>query len=148
MSRLGSWFRRTLSRNEEESVLAPSSREPIEVSSAIAPTEDLSVVAMSTPILPASAGGGIVATDPKKVATMIGICANQIEIIRPAMLRIEEVKAAFLLADPDVTGTPLEGNVATVNQAIEALKAEVDKAIWTQLIAARVPSHRNEALEV
>ncbi len=79
---------------------------------------------------------------------MIGIVGQQMIIIRTAMLEIEGVKAAFQTANPDVTGTPLEGQVATVNQAIVDLKAEVDAAIWTQIIAAIEPTHRNAALEV
>ena len=86
--------------------------------------------------------------DTKKVQTMVNIVGQQMIIIRVAMARIEAVKAAFTTANPDVTGTPLEGNIAAVNSAITALKAEVDAALWTQLIAAIVPSHRNKALEV
>jgi len=86
--------------------------------------------------------------DTKRVQTMVNIVGQQMLLIRAAMARIEAVKAAFTTANPDVTGTPLDGNVATVNSAIVALKAEVDGAVWTQMIAAIVPTHRNTALEV
>lgn len=86
--------------------------------------------------------------DTKKVQTMVNICAQQMEAIRAAVARIVQVRDVFTTVNPDVTGTALEGNVATVNQAINDLKAETDKAVWTQLIAAIVPSHRNKALEV
>lgn len=84
--------------------------------------------------------------DSKKVQTLINRAANEMAIIRAATARLEATRLLFVAANPDVTGTPLEGNVTTVGNAIAALKAEVDKAIWTGLIAARVPSHRGEAL--
>ena len=86
--------------------------------------------------------------DSKQVATMVNIVGQQMVIIRASMTRIEAVKAAFATANPDVTGTPLEGKVAIVNSAITGLKAEVDGAVWTQMIAGIVPTHRNAALEV
>ncbi len=153
MSKLGSWFRQTIGREAKEDA-SLAHRGPLEVGRSVSllntSVEEASfTIVASPPVLPSAAGGGgIVATDPKKVATMVGICANQIEIIRAAMIHIEAVKAAFQLANPDVTGTPLEGAVAMVNQAIVDLKTETDKEIWTQLIVARVPSHRNAALEV
>ncbi len=88
------------------------------------------------------------ASDRKKVQTMVNICGQQVVIIRTAMARIEAVKVAYQTASPDPTGTPLEGKVAQVNQAITDLKAQVDNAVWTQMIAAIVPTHRNKALEV
>ncbi len=88
------------------------------------------------------------ASDRKKVQTMVNICGQQMVIIRAAMARIEAVKAAYQTASPDPTGTPLEGKVATVNQAITDLATEAGKAVWTQMIAAIVPTHRNKALEV
>ena len=57
------------------------------------------------------------------------------------------MKAAFTAHDPDVTGTPLEGNVAALNSALTALRSEVGGAVWSGLIVAIVPSHRNKALE-
>ena len=88
------------------------------------------------------------ASDKKKVQTMVNIVGQQMIVIRAAVARIEAVKAAYQTASPDPTGTPLEGQVPTVKQAITDLAAEVGKAVWTQMIAAIVPSHRNKALEV
>lgn len=86
--------------------------------------------------------------DTKKVQTMINICANQAQIARTAASRMLAVRTAFTTHNPDVTGTPLEGNVAIVSQAITDLSAEANKGIWDAMIAARVPSHRGEAMEV
>lgn len=85
--------------------------------------------------------------DTKKVQTMINVAGQQLEIIRAAVVTLEAVKTAFTVHNPAVTGTPLEGQVAALNAALVALRTEVDKAIWTGLIAAIVPSHRNRALE-
>ena len=86
--------------------------------------------------------------DTKKVQTMINICADQAQIVRAAIARMLAVRVAFATHNPDVTGTPLEGNVATVNQAITDLNAEANKSIWDAMIAAKVPSHRGKAMEV
>lgn len=86
--------------------------------------------------------------DSKKVQTMINICADQAQIMRDAVSRMLAVRTAFTTHNPDITGTPLEGNVAVVNQAITDLNAEVSKAIWDAMIAAKVPSHRGKAMEV
>ena len=85
--------------------------------------------------------------DSKKVQSMINICAEQMLIIRAAMETMVTVRTAFQTHDPDVTGTPLEGKVATVNAALTSLNAETDAVVWTQLIAAYRPSHRGKALE-
>ncbi len=88
------------------------------------------------------------ASDRKKVQTMVNICGQEAIKMRVSMDRIMAVRTAFTTANPDVTGTPLEGKVATVDQAITDLKMQVDGAVWTQMIAAIVPTHRNKALEV
>lgn len=85
-------------------------------------------------------------SDSKKVQTIINRAADEMIAIRAALVRFQATKALFVAANPSVTGTPLEGNVTALNTALTALQAEADKAIWTGLIAARVPSHRGEAL--
>ena len=85
--------------------------------------------------------------DSKKVQTMINVLAASVEEVRDAVARMKAVRVKFQTHNPSVVGTPLEGNVAAVNSALNALDAEVSKALWTQLIAAKVPSHRNRALD-
>ena len=87
------------------------------------------------------------ASDNKKVQTLINICADQMATIRNAVATMENMKTLFQNVNPDVTGTPLQGNLAAFNNAFTALKTETDKAIWTALIDAKVDSHRNQALE-
>lgn len=85
-------------------------------------------------------------SDAKKVQTLINRAADELILMRAAMARLQATRALFVTANPSVTGTPLEGNVTALGNAITALQAELDKAIWTGLINARVPSHRGEAL--
>ena len=85
--------------------------------------------------------------DPKKVQSMVNICGQQMIEIRAAVQVMTDIKAKFQVANPNVTGTPLAGNVAALNAAYTALKTEVDKAIWTNLIAAIVPTHAGKALD-
>ncbi len=84
--------------------------------------------------------------DTKKVQTLVNRVADSLILVRQAITDIETVKVLFTTANPDITGTPLEGNVASLNDALGLLKTEIDKGIWTALINARVPSHRGEAL--
>ena len=71
--------------------------------------------------------------DTKKAQTFINVIAQQLRAIRAARDTIEQ--------------TRLQGNVTAVGNAWTLLKAEIDKTIWTNFIAAEVPTHRNEALE-
>lgn len=86
------------------------------------------------------------ASDPKKVQTLINVCGQQMVTIRAALQTMQDMKATFQAVNPDVTGTPLEGNLTTLNNALTALQGEVDKAVWTALMNANVPTHKNKAL--
>lgn len=77
---------------------------------------------------------------------MVNVAAEQLVIMRAAASTLGNVRTAFISASPDVSGTILEGNVGMLGSAVIDLQAEVNQAIWTQLIAAHVPSHRNLAL--
>jgi len=88
--------------------------------------------------------------DSKKVQSMVNIAAEQGEIIRAAIQKLKDTKAVFVAVNPDVTGTPLEGQVGNLNNVINDLDTLInvtDKAIWDGLIAAKVPSHEGKALE-
>lgn len=84
--------------------------------------------------------------DTKKVQTMINIVAEQITNIRDSMSTIQDVKSKFQTANPDVTETPLDGKVSSINTAISDLQTETDKSIWTEIINAYVSTHRGQAL--
>ena len=84
--------------------------------------------------------------DTKKVQTIINVCGEQMQIIRDALAVIQAMNTLFQSANPNVSGTPLQGNVAALGSALASLQAEADSPIWTGLINAVVRSHRNQAL--
>jgi hypothetical protein len=88
--------------------------------------------------------------DTKKCQTMVNVAAAQIVIIRAAIATLSGVRDTFLVVNPDVTGTPLEGYTAAMNNALNALDDTVNTthaATWDHLIANYVPTHRGKALE-
>jgi hypothetical protein len=86
-------------------------------------------------------------SDTKKVQTMVNITGQQMQAIRAAVQAIKDVRTAFNTHNPDVTGTVLDGNLAALNSSLNAIDTEVAKAVWTNLIAAVVPTHRGRALD-
>ncbi len=86
-------------------------------------------------------------SDNKKVATMVNIVGQEALVMRDAMTRIMAVRTKFQVVNPDVQGTPLEGNLSAVNAAIDALSADLSGPVWDGMIAAIVPSHKNTALD-
>ncbi len=86
-------------------------------------------------------------SDNKKVQTMVNVLGGAAEDVRAAVAKMKAVRVKFQTHNPSVAGTPLEGNIAAVNVALNALDAEAVKALWTQLIAAKVPGHSNKALD-
>lgn len=80
--------------------------------------------------------------DTKKVQSAI----NRVASILVKMEDVVAIKDAFIAADPDVTGTPLAGNKALVNQLLLDIQALTESAVAVGVKAAVVPSHRGEAL--
>lgn len=85
--------------------------------------------------------------DSKKVATMVNIVGQQMLIIRAAVAKIEAMRVKFQIVNPDVTGTPLEGNVALVSGKIDELVAAVAGTVLDGIVLAIVPSHENRGLD-
>lgn len=86
-------------------------------------------------------------SDTKQVQTMVNIAGQQIQVVRAAVQTIKDVRSAYQALNPDTTGTPIEGNVAALSQALNALDAAASDAVWEVLIAGIVKSHRNKALD-
>ena len=84
--------------------------------------------------------------DSKKVQTMINRVASNIQHMREDMVKIKAVRDLYIAANVDPTGTPLEGKVAILNNAIASLDAELSLPVFDQLIAAIVPTHNGRAL--
>ncbi len=85
-------------------------------------------------------------SDNKKVQTAINRVGQEIQLMRDGMDKINATIVLFQAANPDVTGTALEGNVTVLNNALSSLETELNLSIFTQLIAKIVKSHRGEAL--
>lgn len=84
--------------------------------------------------------------DTKKVQTMINIVGQQMLIVQAAVSAILDVRAAYLAAAPDITGTALEGNISAINSAINTINTDANSATWDSLINSIVPSHNNNGL--
>lgn len=85
--------------------------------------------------------------DSKKVQTVINTVGQQVQFMRDGMDRINEMKVKWAAHNPDVTGTPLDGNVAALNTAVTTLETALNSAVFTGLIAAISPTHENKALD-
>ena len=84
--------------------------------------------------------------DTKKVQTLINAAGQQALLVREAVATMKAIRTLFNTANPDVSGTPLEGNLAAVSNAIDSLDTEISGAVWDGMIEAIVPTHRGEAL--
>jgi len=71
---------------------------------------------------------------------------NRLAQILDGMSDITILKAEFVAANPDVTGTPLEGNKAAVNSLLTDIESLAGGAVAVAVKAAVVPSHRGDAL--
>lgn len=80
--------------------------------------------------------------DTKKVQTLINHMADAIEAGRAA----EAIRDAYILASPDVTGTPLEGNVTAVNTWLTGFISSLNDPVAQALVDARVSTHTGKAL--
>lgn len=85
-------------------------------------------------------------SDKQKVQTAINIVGKAVLAMRAADDEIAEVITLFVAADPVLTDTALEGNVAVLNSAIASLRVELGSPVFDALIAAISESHRGKAL--
>ncbi len=84
--------------------------------------------------------------DTKKCQTLINLCAADCQRLQEIHTRLVAYRAVYQAQGVDPTGTPLEGHVGQVSAWIDEIGAVANNAVANGLIAAAVPSHRNEAL--
>lgn len=84
--------------------------------------------------------------DTKKVADLVNAAAVAAQTIRAQVLLLKGLRTTFLAVNPNVTGTPLAGNLTALSNSIDALDTESGKAVWTAMINAYVPSHQGGSL--
>ena len=82
----------------------------------------------------------------KQVQSYINRLATAATLARQARDDMLLIRMLFKASAPNTTDTPIDGNENKISDAISALDIEISKNIWTQIIAADVPSHRGEAL--
>ncbi len=82
-------------------------------------------------------------SDKKRVQTFINLLASTIEEVRG----LSDLRTLWISVNPDVTGTPLDGNVGATNTLVNDLLTLANSATADTIVAAKVDSHRNKALE-
>ena len=87
------------------------------------------------------------ASDKKKVQSLINLIADEVELIQGATDRLEALRTKYVAQSVDATGTPLDGNVTAVSNWIDDVRTVADAAIATGFIQHRVPTHRGTALD-
>jgi len=80
--------------------------------------------------------------DTKKVQTLINRMAEAVEEGRKAEL----VKDAYVIANPSVLGTPLEGNLPAINSWLTDFITILNSPVAQSFIDAKISSHRGDAL--
>jgi len=91
-------------------------------------------------------GKEMAVADTKKVQRLMNRVADEISAMRAGMKRITELRDKYVAQNVDAKSTPLEGNVTVLTTALTNLGKALDSNVFTQLIAAKVPSHRGVAL--
>lgn len=85
--------------------------------------------------------------DTKRVQTLVNLCAEAAEQIEAQAAQLEHYRALYVAAKINPTGTVLAGKVTAVSAWIDKVRALANDPVAAALIAAKVPSHRNQALE-
>lgn len=85
-------------------------------------------------------------SDKKKCQTLINRCAAEAEKLKTAATLLEACRSAYQAQSVDATDTPLAGNVTAVSNWIDSVRACADAAVANAMIAAKVPTHKNNAL--
>lgn len=87
-------------------------------------------------------------SDKKKCQTLINLCAEAAEQLKVVAINLEAYRSAFQAQGVNPMGTPLEGNVTNVSNWIDTVRDAADAAVAEAMIAAKVPTHKNKALEL
>ena len=86
-------------------------------------------------------------SDKKKCQTLINKMAEVVEQLQAGADSLKILRTAYQDQNVDPTGTPLAGNVAEVSTWIDQVDVIANGAIATGMMVAKVPTHRNKALE-
>ena len=84
------------------------------------------------------------ASDSKRCQTLINKAAQAARALQLSAADLMTVRQRFLDANPDTTGTPLQGNLSAVSTWITNVNDVATSAVANQMIAAERPNHRCE----
>lgn len=85
--------------------------------------------------------------DTKKCQTFINALGKEAQVIRASRDRLLAIRTKWQSVNPATTGTPLDGNLTNVNNAITDLDTLMNRAVWDGMIVGIVPSHEGKALD-
>ena len=85
--------------------------------------------------------------DTKKCQTLINTIGEQAKVIKAASIVMADMKARFLEVNPDTTGTPLDGQLATIAAWLASVATVANDPVAAAFISHIVPTHRNHALD-
>ncbi len=81
-------------------------------------------------------------TDADKCQHLIDVVAGEAINLKAVADKLDALVVLFQTHNPDVTGTPLEGQVANVNAWITTVRQAADGPVATGMIAAKSSRHR------
>lgn len=85
-------------------------------------------------------------SDSKKIQSLINLVGRSILVCRLERDNILAARSLYQLANPVITGTVLDGNIASINTAINSLDTIVDDVAFNLLVNNIIESHRGKAL--
>lgn len=83
----------------------------------------------------------------KKAQTLINLCADAALQLQALASTLETYRALYVANNVNPAGTALAGNVPAVSAWIDKVQSAAADPVTAGLIAARVETHRNQALE-
>ena len=83
----------------------------------------------------------------KQVQSLVNRAALDAQEIKAIAARLTALRTKYQTAAPSVTGTPLQGNIVTLNAWIDSVQSVAAAAVAQVMIDAYVPSHKGEALD-
>lgn len=87
-------------------------------------------------------------SDKKKCQSFLNNMGHQAELLQAGVARMKVLRQAYIDQNVDPTGTPLEGNAPAASNWINDLDTLANGAVANGFIAAIVPTHQGNALEV
>jgi len=82
----------------------------------------------------------------KQVQSLVNIVALDAKEIKAISARLTALRTLYQAASPNVTGTPLQGNLTALNAWIDSVNTAAAAVVTQTMIDAYVPTHKGDAL--